>query len=1593
MTLTADLTVVEKALDALEQREARVLVWGLVDSALADDEVHDVLRKVLEREDLQEIQSSSDYTIEDTKDLVRRLTSLGLLFEVPQRQLKSQRRWRTRMAEGIRLLSRLRQLMPKHEGPVKWVTAPTLVADYRLLWRPRKYPKRNLGMSEVSDELEQVIENPETQKALRHWLGKARPDWKLSRFQLEATARILKSLKDPIPCATLVSAGTGSGKTLAFYMPALSWLAGQKMALPNVKGVQVLAIYPRNELLKDQLSEVYEQARKFDDLLSQQGSRPISVGVLYGDTPNNLKSIRYSWKTGVCPFFRCPKPGCSQTMVVTQADTESGLERLTCSACGHHVDDDTLRLTRESMQKNPPDILFTSVEMLNQRMADSNMRHLFGLGPQRTCTPSLVLLDEVHVYSGTYGAQVGHLLRRWNHLAGRKARFVGLSATITEGERYFGALVGLSERVVKEIKPRPEDLESEGAEYLVALRGDPVSQAALLSTSIQALMLGSRLLDTRAQFDQRTRPFGGWRAFAFTDQMDATNRLFVDLLDAEGRNANGSTNNWRHPHGGLARLRSMDALNFRRYEAGQDWRMPALNGHDLSTKHKVGRTTAYDTGVAVDTEIVVATAALEVGYDDDAVGLVLQHKAPRDLAQFLQRKGRAGRTRHMRPWTIMVLSDYGRDRLAYQSYETFFDPELPARDLPMGNRYVQRMQAAYALIDYLGIKTQKGFPKGSIWQDLSGPPALHLNISQRMREELKRLVGTKAFPIDEQEAKKLENAVYQVVRTAKHALATSSARKRLAYYLRIRYLKKLLAAFINQPEEVESFTQHLMYAMGLRREVVDALLWKHPRPILLEVVPTALRRIERNWEANGESEADYRTGNPLPEFVPATLFSDLCLPEVRIDRPRADRDSFLAVQQAIGEMAPGKVSKRYDDALWLGMDEDQLQEACLGGKSEHDVDAEISVWYDLDTTGSFYEETDGRIDTRLAFRPRTLKLRPPPGGPNQHSALVKQTSNARIVWSSQVFARRTGREFYPPKGKVGIVDLISTVFAHTHTAQCPATVRRYAVGSRAELRTGGSLAAAIGEKPRINFRFVHEGKPAGVGFEIDVDALRFELNIPRHPHKEIELGDGPTLRALRTARYFWELRYGDVLQSIEPNMFVRNWMGDIFLTGVMQHCLGTGEDLLSGLDHVSSHPDHLKAESILDVLFQSPQASDDGNDQSDEGRSPDALRQTLIDTIKRPDVIAALRSIGAHLVEEIGPSWDPWLLRVIKDTLAAAVLEAIQTCCPQVDTDDLVVDVRSGPTESGDPEVGHRMWITEANPGGNGLIEQVIDALAIDPVGFYRQIEGALDASEFEIIDSQLRDFIHRIGDTKPEWELLRAVHAVRNSESTTQAHEAITEVRKQLVAIGHSVFHGYVAALANRLLRPGTPNEFDSFLADFIREWTRLESHYRVEIDARVICALFSEDRRIDSAFGDAGVDLPPEAQRGVWRFSILMGVIWARGHALRSNALPLRQRYERIDPVTTERLLLRRWLTPEEVPVDALKADWRIEVHEALKVRGRACIRVPKNKRVLDSVVQELITTPIQLEYLNVYCRLAHVHRSVDAIVLMVELVEERR
>jgi hypothetical protein len=821
----------DELLSRLEQSELALLAWGMVDGTLTDDEV---------RTSAADVAGSDD----QGDQLITDLTDWHLLIDVGDRDVL----YRTRFAESVRLLARNRQLL--HGQP--WRTAAELVNDFRVVARPRRFPKRDESLASVVQQLghQRGLDAVEEQ-ALRAMLTTDRGELRLARFQLEATEHIRARLADGSTAATMVCAGTGSGKTKAFYLPVLASVAADA-ATDDSRWARVIAIYPRNELLKDQLVEAVAQA----DAIAAAGGPVLAIGAYFGPTAYATKRVGDSsgWTAvdggHACRYLRCPR-GCIADVVWSDEHRLAGREIVRCPRCAWTSRDGQVVLTRDTMQHAPPHVLFTSTEMLNRVLAESRTRPLvIGTSAQRR--PRTVLLDEVHSYSGVHGAQVALLLRRWRHALALTAplHVVGLSATLEAPERFFADLTGISE--VRVIRPAEQDLEDRGAEYALVLRGNPVSGTALLSTTIQTTFLLARLLEARNLRD-RTGTSGS-RVFAFTDNLDVTNRLFWDLRDAEsgGRRRNGP----------LAMLRSDQASETAARDLeGQVWRLPPVLGRqlDAQSRLKVTRTSSQDAGVDLTADVIVATSSLEVGFDDPEVGAVVQHKAPRDDAAFLQRKGRAGRLTDMRPWTIVVLSDYGRDRLRYQAYETLFAPSLAPRTLPVDNLHVLKMQAAYVLLDWLAEQVHYLNAR----TDLSGRSGAVGDVRHRRQIEV-----------------------------AGH-----------------------LAQVLGDPRAERELEHRVRRALGLTDAQTQSVMWEPPRALMTSAIPTLMRRLETRWSTvNGGDDLSV-DDVPLPEHAPRALFSNLNLPEVEVVAPRrGDREArfeSMSVPQALNEFVPGRSSRRF----------------------------------------------------------------------------------------------------------------------------------------------------------------------------------------------------------------------------------------------------------------------------------------------------------------------------------------------------------------------------------------------------------------------------------------------------------------------------------------------------------------------------------------------------------------------------------------------------------------------------------------------------------------------------------------------------------
>lgn len=1506
-----------KVLDQIEQGEARLLTWGIVDGALEQHEVGALIEPLLD----EALDNGVDAFL-DPKDVIEVMLKRCWLAQVERED--GSIAYRSRMAETVRLLQRLRQLFPKHAGPSAWQQAPTLVADFRFLRRRREYPRRDLAAQYALQELREVTSNEAVLTAAQALLLPVGKPLTLSGFQLRAAQRILRAIEQDLALSTIVCAGTGSGKTLAFYLPALASIARHLMtAASDGSWVKAVALYPRTELLKDQLREVIGRSIALAQSLPPAARVTIRVGALYGDIPSSARFCEWPMVGGdcVCPAVSCLK--CAGELRWLEADRNAGRERLICANCTYELDGDIFPLTRESIKKRPPDLLFTTTEMLNQRMADNSMAHLFGIGPSAIRPPELVLMDEVHTYEGRHGAQVAYLMRRWQHILNRPLRFVGLSATLREASDFFATLTGSCRTLVDEISPQATEIETEGAEYLIALRGDPVSRTALLSTTIQTTMLLQRTLDPRVtNGDAVNHGTFGRKTFVFTDNLDVINRLYFDLLSAEGRTSSGAPDTRSAPNGGLALLRASGNSYFR-YANGQDWRIAeAIRPDGLRERLSIKRVSSQDRGVDPEAEVVVATAVLEVGFDDPWVGAVIQHKAPRGMASFLQRKGRAGRTRGMRPWTTVVLSDYGRDRSAYQSYDLLFDPALPVRTLPLSNRHLTRMQAVYATLDYLGGRLQDA-PVGSVWTDLSGP------VTDKQRR---------------------------------------------------KHLLQELRTILESENATARLTDYLQQALRLKSEDLTALLWEFPRPLMTMVLPTVLRRLDTNWRAHGETNMDYAiSNNPLPDFVPATLFADLSLAEVEIRLPGAHANKLrdrqaMSVFSALREFAPGRVSRRYGirhkgERHWL-LPAPEMQVASNIVSSAANL--EINGIGTHVSIGQFLMHDGEKVCTLPVWRPLALQPTEPPGG-------VKDSSNASLHWHSQFVACVEPIWLRPPEGGVWR-ELVEQLGFFMHARHAPLEVRRFAVGASAEIGVGQ-------ERVRIDTEFSMEGAPAGLGASFSADAVLIQLRVPKGLWTRSGVGTEMKWRALRTTRFLDTAWRGHALAMV-PSPFMREWLAQIFLSAVTFDAIDGNVGLEAAAQRLIAGTASISLLDVLRFLFHSNLVEAHGDEAEDFPQ--DRLREDLEVCLQRGDVLDELHRMAIVLWEEVNEEWELWLHGVYRSTCAAALLRSITDLCPTIDADDIHVDLGRGPFDAASAVGVHpgcdEVWISERGPGGSGLIEEFMRRYAEDPRRFFSIVRANLQMGEFELIDHQLQSLVHSIANN-PDSELGERVRAFRAARSQREMMVQIRQVRVELVKAGFAPFHGFLASMGNRIIRYGSGPASDQYLSNALQRWDTLERTLGIEIDLRVMSYFLSQSSDIDRVIPELSATVAGD--RRAWRMSAVYGLLWARGRAVRQSGLEVRNPFCELPPM--ERLLVADVLVDDRVQISVLDADWLPRAAEHLARGQLVTLTCHETRRdCLGLALNALITNPIDAGYIRAYARLQGVRQSGDQMEADIELIE---
>ncbi len=1512
-------SLIIELLNCLEEIEYKSLQWGSVDGSLSEEEIIEFAEEIIEKND-------SSY---DAEDLLEDLIEEKLLFEVLSIS-DSEDRFRTRFGESIRLLSKTRQLFPKHKS---WQEGPRLVSDFRVDRRKRNYPKREIEPPLVIETLDSI-----TNIQLNVWKAlTSRKNFKLSQFQVDAIKEIMNPEFLIREKATIVTAGTGSGKTLSFYLPAFLKLS-DSIYKDRSSWTRILAAYPRIELLKDQLSEAVLQSLSVDDVLKSMGLRSIKIGALYGDVPTKAENvIKYNqWESSrikrgrICPFLRCPIT--DDALIWLDSDIQANIERLVPEGNDPRtitLNSDQIVLTRKRLVSDPPDILFVTMEMMHKRLADTAVRQAFGINKPHSKKPFMMLLDEVHTYIGVSGAQAALVLRRWKHMLRAKVAFVGLSATLTDADQFFSELTGIPKWNVREITPQSQDLIQEGAEYQTILRGDPVNRTSLLSTTIQTAMLMGRVMDpvgsVQKRKDDKKEIYYGEKTFIFTDDLDVTNRLFDNLKDAEGFNAYGKNDTY-NPRSSLASLRSADSSDILRYYDGQDWRMVEDIGHPLDNndhsehvKLKVSRTSSQDKGVDSKSSLVVATASLEVGYNDPTVGVVIQHKSSYNWANFLQRKGRAGRERGMRPFMITVLSDFGRDRIAYQHYEQFFAPKVPAQRLPIENRYLLKMQALASLLDWLSMRIN--IRNAWLWDLLSCP------------------TSDKEYQYTQSQKQQLREQVQPL-------------------------LKELMTPNSTVYNE---FVNYLEGSLKVSREIVNELMWRSPRSIILEAVPTLQRQLFSNWNFLGQANTSefFVKYLPLPEFLASNLFTDLALPEVQVLVPSADqyhkeREEAMPILQAMKEFVPGRISRRFatragNEFHWIPVDINvESQEISLD---------QYMLSFNLVTTLS---EELGSI---RIFRPWQIQLHQVD---SKTRVQISQRTNSQLKWKS----------IFTPFGEAHDVNIsqiqhwkriIQEISFFTSSQNSSVAVLRYATTAEA------SFSFNNGASKESDITFTHESELVGVGFTLDVDGLLIKYTLPSVQELK-EIGFPHSVIKESKPAWFRNFILKTELLDKKINIFARERLQEIWLyasiitseeedTDVVDASELLTRDFSERIKRVIN--DFYNTEIVHDV-------DDDGSEIHEAKTSK--LYKAIAELLDSREIRNILHNALIKAFEADSVEWWEWIRHRLHLTFSEAVLQACKQLTPnQSATDSLLVDP-SDLTESTDAHV----WITESSAGGIGVIDALLTEVSRDPQALFEAITAATEPSDYELVLSSLDEFVSVVDIESDVKDL--ALDIIQTNE-----HEESIKYLEKLYSMlsdrGIPVSHNFKTSLNTRILREGVTTEFFALLKEFINWRDDFSKEKEISLDLRLLCFIAAKNKSLVRTLSSvSGMNFDNVTQI----VDVLSGIFWPNDFESRQRLLQSYNPFTQIQ--TSDPKLLRSLIVDRHTPiVDKRVEGWKEKLFQNLSEYSQCRLITDKNDEEYKDQLLELLTIPVDVGFLQLFIVIHGIKIAKDEIVITLKLREE--
>lgn len=815
-------------------------------------------------------------------------------------------------------------------------------------------------------------------------------------------------------------------------------------------------------------------------------------------------------------------------------------------------------------------------------------------------------------------------------------------------------------------------------------------------------------------------------------------------------------------------------------------------------------------------------------------------------------------------------------------------------------------------------------------------------------------------------------------------------------------VKKLLTQLVQGDEAtIADLRTYLVSALSVDETTAQTLLWEAPRSLLLEAVPTLVRRLFRQWQlafptapASRDLQSDY---HPLPDFVPRSLFSELSLPEVRIIVPPAtvnheERIETMPILQALNQFVPGRVTRRFAHergalSHWVAVD-----------PAIPEQDRRISDYAEEhEFVGTFTGRYNDQIDEQplLVFRPWSVRL------VKAARADALPSSNARLSWRTDIIANGDPLSV-PVPSRSQWHPYVRSVDFHLHRFRSSVSVRRFAPTAHANVRK-------LRDDYPVTLHFrSDDDRPAALGFELEVDGFRLDLSLP--PASEIlTRGNLPTaLGYTSKLAYLHDTFRSDPKLPVDLNGFQRDWLFQILMSALLADAAATDR----AMDVVAVE---LLDESRIEDTFRGvmvelfgaiPQGLQDDDNAEDANEtdnqpadsatraspppsthsSPARLQQTLANQLAHPVVRDRLRALANEFAAPDATAFGAWLRRLVVETLGEAVLQACIASAPRHSTvDNLLVDIRD------DAATGiATVWISEATLGGAGVLQAFAERFASEPRLFFTAVEAALMPTDLELVDGGLREILALASTDAHVTDHLARLRATDSHSERANIWQSLSHLLTSRGGIDLS--HALSVSLNKRLLRSASGPELDRLLLDLQRHWDDLELKYGLSIGLREFAYACTKNAELSARIRTfLGATLPTATAGHVTVLAAVTSLLWPREGELRQKTLQSYNPFRlsrTTDPAVVRHLLLTRSVTTIELSVP----NWREQLRSALEARGECRLAANANQTAaLRQALIQFVATPVDVGFLQFFPVVERVERSLGLILASLTLREQ--